>query len=135
MDINYTSITLVSDNNLLTDMLFNYLYDKNSYHVKIKDFTDNIPDTDAYILISDNLKDIQKIINNLNKKFIMVISHRTDELFYGKLLSNGVSCIYDYSSPLRLFDDIGLHLSIYYNSISDCENIYSIRKDLYRENL
>lgn len=121
MGINFLTITVVSDNIFLMDMFGNYLFKNNSYCVYQRTFKDSLPDTDVYIIISDIPEKIEKIISSLLKKYIIVISHRNDKFFYERLFSFKVNCLYDYSSELKLFDDIGLQLSIYYNGLNDEE--------------
>lgn len=131
MNINYLTLTIISDSIFIVDMLGNYLFKNSDYTFYKRKFNDEIPDTDAYIIIEDNMHKIESVIEKVKGKFIIIISHRRDKMFYENLLSLGISCIYDDTVSLELFDDIGLQMCIYYNGLSD-DKIKEILKDLIK---
>lgn len=131
MNINYLTLTIISDSIFIVDMLGNYLFKNSDYTFYKRKFNDEIPDTDAYIIIEDNSHKIEQVLEKVKGKFIIIISHRKDKIFYEKLLSLGISCIYDDTVSLELFDDIGLQMCIYYNGLSD-DKIKEILKDLIK---
>lgn len=119
---NLITCTFISDCSFTIDLLKPYMYSNKGILSYFRDFSSEIPNTDIYVLLSDNIEKIKKYLKlttNLKKPKIVVTS-KINSPILANSLKYGAFGIYERNSFLDIINLNLVHLLLYREAMSLC---------------